>query len=77
LFRGQSEELIATWTHGHFIAHAVFAHRVEFLEGAGIVIRNVIPGDRGNYSVEVIHAVTERKTVMVEVTGLSSYPCKA
>jgi hypothetical protein len=45
---------------------------VEFVPEAGLIVKGVVPGDRGNYSVEVVmlsHVGSDRQTIMVEVAG--------
>ena len=52
-YKGRSQELIASWSHGHLNVMPAFSGRVEMTANAGLVIRHVTDKENGNYSVEV------------------------
>lgn len=52
-YRGQSDELVAILTRGHFQTMPAFATRVSLANNAGLSIVDARLADSGNYSVEV------------------------
>ena len=52
-YEGRSLEMIAVLTHGNFLPLPAFSHRVQYVSGAGITLKQVTVADSGNYSVEI------------------------
>ena len=74
-YNGHSQEIIALSVHGNFFVTPTFSHRVEKSTNGGIILRHVVTGDAGTYSIEVTWADashvqhTERRSVNVVVAS--------
>ena len=53
-FRGRSDEMIAMFAHGNFLAMPAFSARIRHMPNAGVAVSHVTPSDSGRYYVQIM-----------------------
>ena len=80
-FHGRSQEMIAMYADGNFLATASFSNRVQHVGQGGLLLKTVDVADTGNYSIEVSGYndsgvfFSLRRTAVVRVGGKWVFCC--
>jgi hypothetical protein len=74
VFNGQSEEMIAIYMDGHFVAFPAFSGRVTLVGNAGIALSELTTTDSGSYTTQLNGHTSSNSTSNFAATSPCMFP---